>query len=105
MKYLALLELGPDQQISALGPHLLREEIAVWDAYRRGALREMYYQKDPLVVSLVLESAGTEAVRSELAKLPLIRHELLQARIVTMGPWLPLEKLFDKNLLKDNEHE
>lgn len=101
MKFLALLELAADVELSALAPHLIAEELAVWSAYRRGVLREMHFQKKPVAVSLIFEAENEAAVRSELLAFPLVENNLLTVRIISMGPWLPLEKLFDQNLTKE----
>ncbi|MBI0329551.1 hypothetical protein [Burkholderia plantarii] len=98
MKFLALLELSEGTDLSVLGPLLVPEELALWRSYRKGALREMYFQRSPLVVTLVFEGASADAVHEELASFPLIAEGLLNARIVALGPWLPLEKLFDTAL-------
>lgn len=100
MKILALLELAADKTPFDLGPYLIPEEIAMWKAYRTGALREIYFQRDPIVVTLVFEADDLAKVNGQLSSFPLVVERLLEVRLITLGPWLPLEKLFDPALMK-----
>ncbi len=95
MKILALLTPKPDKTPADFQPLFVAEEKAVWAAYRAGTLREMYFQPEPIAVSLVFEAGGTAEVEAVLRTFPMIEAGLLDIRMVTLGPWMPLEALFD----------
>ncbi len=98
MKIMALLTLATDANRDAFGPLLVPEEQALWAAYRQGILREWYFQAEPLAVTLIYESATTAEVEAEIAALPMVKAGLLDRRIVALGPWIPLEVMFDPRL-------
>ena len=95
MKIMALLTMTADAGRDAFGPLLVPEEQALWASYRQGALREWYFQPEPLAVTLIYEAADTAAVEAEIDSLPMVKAGLLDRQIVTLGPWAPLEVLFD----------
>lgn len=95
MKILALLTPAAAKGPADFQPHVVAEETAVWAAYKAGAIRELYFQPEPTAVSLVFKAASHAAVEAELAKFPMVQAGLLERRLVTLGPWLPLEALFD----------
>ncbi len=96
MKILALLTPRAGKGPADFQPHMVVEEQAVWAAYKAGVIREMYFQPEPIAVSLVFEAASHAAVEAELAKFPMVKAGLLARYLVTLGPWLPLEALFDQ---------
>ena len=100
MKFLAILEPVAGKTSTDFAPFAVAEGIAVWNAYRVGQLREMYLQPEPLVVTLVIEAFDSADVHSTLATLPFVAQHLLDARVVTLGPWLPWEKMFAPELMK-----
>ncbi len=95
MKILAQLTPKPGRSPADFQPYLVAEEKAVWGAYREGWLREMYLQPEPLTVSLVFELPSTAELEARLQAFPIVAAGLLDVRLVGLGPWLPLEALFD----------
>ncbi len=95
MKILAILTPVATATPGDFAPHMVAEERLVWAAYREGVLREMYFQPDPLTVCLVFEMASAAEVQARLATFPMVESGLLDIRTVVLGPWLPLEALFD----------
>ena len=98
MKIMALLTMAAGADRTAFGPLLVPEEQALWAAYREGILREWYFQPEPLAVTLIYEAANVTAVEHQIDALPMVQAGLLDLRIVTLGPWLPLEVMFDASL-------
>ena len=99
MKILALLTPAAGTTPADYGPLLVAEEKAVWAAYKAGVVRDLYFQPEPLTVNLVFEAADHAAVQAELAAFPMMAANLLDIRLVTLGPWTMLEMLFDRSLL------
>jgi len=99
MKILAILTPASGKNFSDLSPHLVAEERAVWADYETGFLREMYFQPDPVTVTLIVEAQGEAAVRERLASYPMVAAGLLDIRVIQLGPWLPLKALFRSDAL------
>ena len=95
MKILALLTPATGKTPTDFGPHVVAEEKAVWAAYRAGTIRELYFQPEPLTVSIVFEAASQDEVHSVLQAFPMVESGLLDIRMVTLGPWTMFEALFD----------
>ena len=96
MKILALLTPAAGKTPADFGPLVLAEEKAVWAAYKAGGIRDLYFQPDPLTVSLVFEAVDHAAVAAMLTAFPMVEAGLLDVRLVTLGPWTMFEALFDK---------
>lgn len=95
MKILALLTPVAGKTGADFQPLMVAEEKAVWALYRAGTLREMYFQPDPVIVSLVFEAGNPTEVDAALQSFPMVQAGLLEIQIVTLGPWMPLEALFE----------
>ncbi|MBC8049249.1 MAG: hypothetical protein H7X92_03750 [Chitinophagales bacterium] len=94
MKILAVLTPSQGKTPKDFEPFLIKEEQALWPMYRQGLVREMYFQPDPLTISLVFEATSKTEVESQLQQLPMVDAELFQIQLITLGPWLPIEALF-----------
>ena len=95
MKILALLTPAAGKTPADFGPLVVAEEKAAWAAYRAGTIREVYFQPEPLTVSLVFEASDHAEVEAALKAFPMVGAGLLDIRVVTLGPWTMLETLFD----------
>lgn len=102
MKMLAILtpKIGCDR--TAFAPLLVPEERVLWAAYRAGTLREWYFQPDPVTITLIYEAPHRAAVERELDTLPMVQANLLDRQVIILGPWEPLEVIFDKTLMPVN---
>lgn len=99
MKILVLLTPASGRTPADFAPHIAAEERAVWSDYETGFLREMYFQPDPVAVTLIFEAPDTNVVSARLASYPMVAAGLLDMRIVQLGPWLPLKALFRPDAL------
>lgn len=99
MKYLVLLTPAEGRKMEEFEPYFVPEEKAVWAAYRAGRLREFYFQPSPPAVTLIYEVPDSASVDDEIDLLPMVNAGLLDRRIVHLGPWLPLERVFDQSLM------
>lgn len=95
MKILATLTPAAGRTPADFGPHIVAEEKAVWSAYKAGIIRELYFQPEPLTLTLVFEAEDYAAVQTTLATFPMIAAGLLDTCLVTLGPWTMFEALFD----------
>ena len=98
MKIMVQLTTVQGADRAAFNPLLVPEEQILWAAYRQGVLREWYFQPEPLVVTLIYEAANSAEVERQIDALPMVQAGLLDRRIVMLGPWVPLEVMFDPAL-------
>jgi len=94
MKMQATLTPKPGIDPAAFAPHVVEEERHVWRDYAAGFIREMYFQPDPITVTLVFEAPDASTVNARLADYPMVAAGLLDIRVTQLGPWLPLKALF-----------
>lgn len=96
MKYLVLLTLSEGKSLDDVKPHMVSEIRAVWEGYQRNVLREFYFSPDPPTVSLIYEVPNEAALDVELSRLPMIKERLLDHQVVSLGPFMQLQALFDQ---------
>ncbi len=94
MKFIALLTPRPGRRQDQFLRLSVDEERRVWQLYTRDVIRQMYFQPEPLRVSLEFEADSSEAVHEHLASLPMVEADLFHIDVVRLGPWLPLTALF-----------
>lgn len=94
MKILALSKRQPGVTAEQLQPHQVSEARRVWELYRNGVFREMYFRQDRPGAVVVLECASVEEARRSLGTLPMVAAGLLDFDVIPLGPFLPLENLF-----------
>lgn len=99
MKLQATLTPKSGIDASAFAPHVVEEERHVWRDYEAGFIREMYFQPDPITVTLVFEAIDAAAVSSRLAAYPMVAAGLFDVAVVQLGPWAPLKALFRPDAL------
>jgi hypothetical protein len=94
MKILALEKEIPNTTPEKFAPHLKAEAARVWELYKSGLIREMYFRQDHREAVLVLECADAEAARSLLDSLPLVQAGLIDFEVITLTPYPGFERLF-----------
>lgn len=73
MKILALLTPVAGKTLADFGPLIVAEDKAAWSAYRAGTIRELYFQSEPLTVSIVFEAEGKGDVQTALEAFPMVK--------------------------------
>jgi hypothetical protein len=94
MKIMASITLRPGVDRAATQPFIVAEEEHVWADFVAGRLREMYFQDDPVVVTLIFEAAARAEVEGWLAAYPMVAAGLFDIELRELGPWWPLKALF-----------
>jgi len=94
MKYLVLLTPIAGKQPADFKPYAVTEMQAVWNDYKKGSLREIYFSPDPLIISVIYEAEGVNEVQLSVKKLPMVEAGLLSVQIIQMGPMYSFEVLF-----------
>ena len=96
MKILALEKDVPNVTAGQFPPHLQAEARRVWELYKSGIIREMYFRQEKTDAVLILECADAAEAREVLNTLPLIREKLIDFEIIPLVPYPGLERLFAK---------
>jgi muconolactone delta-isomerase len=94
MKILALEKEIPYVKADQFPPHLQAEACHVWELYKSGIIREMYFRQDKTDAVLILECASTAEARDVLNSLPLVREKLIDFEIIPLVAYPGFERLF-----------
>jgi hypothetical protein len=94
MKILALEKDIPGVIADQFPPHLQAEARRVWELYKAGIIREMYFRQEKTDAVLMLECADAAEAREVLNTLPLVREKLIDFEIIPLVPYPGLERLF-----------
>lgn len=78
-----------------LVPHLAEEARQAWRLWKAGVIREIYLRTDRPGAALVLEVAGIDHAHALLAKLPLVRDELIEFECLSVGAFLGFDALLE----------
>jgi hypothetical protein len=94
MKILALEKDVPGVTAEQFPPHLQAEARRVWELYKAGIIREMYFRQEKTNAVLILECVGAAEAREILNTLPLVREKLIDFEIIPLLPYPGFERLF-----------
>jgi len=94
MKILALEKEIPHTTSEQFAPHLKAEAVRVWELYKSGQLREMYFRQDRSEAVLVLECANAQEAEQLLDSLPLVGAGLIRFEVIPLEPYPGFERLF-----------
>lgn len=97
MKILALEKETPNTTPDQFAPHLTAEAARVWELYKSGQLREIYFRGDRPEAVLILECADEKEAEGLLNSLPLVQADLIGFEIIPLVPYPGFERLFEKN--------
>jgi len=93
LKLVAIGRPSESADSSRIGLYAAAEMRALWQLYRDGAVREMYWPGRPGAV-LVLESATKTEAEAAVAGLPLAAAGLIDFEVIELHPFTALEVLF-----------
>ena len=94
MKILALEKETPNTIPEDFELHLKSEAARVWELYKGGKLREIYFRGDRDEAVLILECADVEEAESLLETLPLVKEGLIDFEVIPLVPYPGFERLF-----------
>jgi len=94
MKILAIEKEVPNVKADQFPPHLQAEARRVWELYKSGIIREMYFRQDKTDAVLILECADAAEARQVLNSLPLVREKLIDFEIIPLVAYPGFERLF-----------
>lgn len=97
MKILALEKEIPGTTPEAFAPHLKAEAARVWELYKSGGLREMYFRQERSEAVLILECADVQEAHTLLDSLPLVQAGLIGFEVIPLVPYPGFERLFGEH--------
>ena len=96
MKILVLEKEMSNATPEQFAPHLKAEAARVWELYKSGQVREIYFRGDRDEAVLILECAGVEEAESLLGTLPLVQAGLISFEVIPLVPYPGFERLFEE---------
>lgn len=77
-------------------PHslLVEETRVVWELWKQGILREIYFKKEVREAVLILECASRGEAEAHLQSLPLAREGWIAFEVSELTPYDGFERLF-----------
>jgi muconolactone delta-isomerase len=94
MKILALEKEIPYTTSEQFAPHLKAEAAHIWELYKNGQLREIYFRGDRSEAVLILECTDVEEAHQVLDTLPLVKAGLIRFEVIPLVPYPGFERLF-----------
>ena len=94
MKILALEKEIPGVTEDTFKPYLKEEAAKVWELYKAGVFRELYFRQDAPNAVLILECDGIEEANQALSTLPLVREGLIAFDVIPLAPYPGFSRLF-----------
>jgi hypothetical protein len=94
MKFLALEHDLPAAVADQFAPLLRPEAQRVWELYRSGIIRELYFRADRRDAVLILECLTPADARQALDNLPLVRAGLVEFELIPLIPYDGFSRLF-----------
>jgi muconolactone delta-isomerase len=97
MKILAMEKEIPGVTTEKFTSHLKKAEAAkVWELYKAGVFRELYFRQDRSDAVWVLECADVAEANQVLNTLPLVKEGLIAFDIIALIPYPGFSRLFAK---------
>ena len=94
MKFLAVEKEVTGKTNEDFKPHLDSEAAQVWENYKIGLIRELYFTKENHEAVIILECESKNKAEEILNDLPLVKAGLISFTIVELVPYDGFERLF-----------
>lgn len=94
MKILAIEKSETRFDEATLRNLLASEAKQVWNLYKNGTVREIYFTKNNHRAVLILECENESAAEEILDTLPLVKEKLIQFEIIPLQAYDGFERLF-----------
>jgi len=94
MKILAIEKEFAGKTAEDFQPHLETEARRVWELYKKGVIREIYFRSDRISAVLILECENLEEAKEKLSTLPLVQEGLIYFDFIQLAPYPGFERLF-----------
>ena len=94
MKILAIEKEYDGKTVEEFQPHLEAEARQVWELYKKGVIREIYFHADQKSAIIILECNNIDEAENNLSTLPLVRENLIYFEFMPLVPYPGYERLF-----------
>ena len=94
MKILAIEKEYDGKAVEDYQPHLEAEARQVWELYKKGVIREIYFHADQKSAIIILECKNIEDAEENLSTLPLVSEGLIYFEFIPLIPYPGYERLF-----------
>lgn len=94
MKILAIEKETRGKTQEDFEPHLESEASQIWEYYKDGLIREIYFTKESHEVVIILECENKNQAEEILNDLPLVKAGLINFNIEELVPYNGFERLF-----------
>jgi hypothetical protein len=94
MKILAMEVETRGVKPEQFAPHLKAEARHVWELYRSGVIRELYFRADRSEAVLILECEDAREAGRTLESLPLVQAGLIRFDVIPLVAYPGFERLF-----------
>ena len=95
MKIIAIEHEVPNLKGEDFQPYIKAETRQVWELYKSGLLREIYFRADRNEAVLVLECENSLHAEEILSSLPLVKADLIRFELIPLKPYPGFERLFE----------
>ena len=96
MKILAIEQENEGIAPEQFKPHFKNEASAVWNLYKNGTFREIYFTTNGHNAVIMLECGNEEEAAKILSELPLVKEGLISFALYPLTAYNGFERLFDK---------
>ena len=93
MKILAIEKEFAGKTAEDFQPLLEAEAIRVWELYKEGIIREIYFRANRTSAVLILECENLEEAIEKLSTLPLVQEDLIYFDFIPLAPYPGFERL------------
>ena len=94
MKILAIEKEFAGKTAEDFQPLLEAEAIRVWELYKKGVIREIYFRADQTSAVLIIECENLKEAKEKLSTLPLVQENLIYFDFIPLAPYPGFERLF-----------
>lgn len=94
MKFLAVEKELPGKTKKDFEPYLKSETEKVWEYYKLGIIREIYFTKENHEAVLILECESKNHAEEILNNLPLVKESLIAFKVDELVAYNGFERLF-----------
>lgn len=94
VKVLAIEQEVSGKSSADYATYLQAEATHVWELYKAGVVRELYFHAEDHIAVLMLECTDVEEASRTLAGFPLVEAGLIHFRIIPLSPYDGFSRLF-----------
>jgi len=96
MKILAIEKVTEGIIAEQFKPHLKNEALKIWEYYKNGIVREIYFTKNDHTAVIMLECKDESEAELCLSELPMVKEGLIGFTILPLVAYEGFERLFEK---------